>query len=597
MDIIMALSALVCWLIIGYRTDRKILGFFLGIIWMFVPYNFFNLVVNDDINEMVCIAVSPLLVYAGFDYIKTKSKIMPVISACLLLFIRQTDVYAAAVFSAAIVIMLLLWKMINSDKHGIVAPIIAVCLPNIISVVKSFTVKGYYHKNFGVSKEVLKHSVSDMLNPVFNFKNAEIMAYFGVSVLIIAIFGFICSHRKTNIVFLYGIILMIFAIEPVAGWFEKVSGFRKDRINVLIVISYAVIFTGFMMWDTLKKKILIAVCVLLCLDIVPSTIIVYAKRNNPAVIHEEEISDGFLKEAQRVTNNKMIITGRTDGDKLSDALAESMDLGEYLYVFDRSIASKYDTVVIQKSKLRNGSNDMDKVREAAEKEGYTELASDDRYVLYHNDKCESSSFTVKDSYKAIGIGSRIHQLAMIYPNIYESSETDIDKYSVSELSKYDTVYLSGFTYSDRKTAEKIIKETAKSSTKVVIDADGMPYDEMTRVRKFLGVSCNDISFENGYPNLEIDGKEVVTELFGEDYSQWQGVYLNGLDKSDGEFVDNGKKISFMGSAGNKKIKFIGINLIGYYAITYDDNIKPYLDKMLGFKQEDAPKHEIVIKND
>lgn len=31
-------------------------------------------------------------------------------------------------------------------------------------------------------------------------------------------------------------------------------------------------------------------------------------------------------------------------------------------------------------------------------------------------------------------------------------------------------------------------------------------------------------------------------------------------------------------------------------ITYDDTLKKYIDNLVGFKQEDAPQHEIVIKN-
>ena len=52
----------------------------------------------------------------------------------------------------------------------------------------------------------------------------------------------------------------------------------------------------------------------------------------------------------------------------------------------------------------------------------------------------------------------------------------------------------------------------------------------------------------------------------------------------------------MGSIKDKNINFVGINLISHYAITYDDTLKKYIDNLVGFKQEDAPQHEIVIKN-
>ena len=58
---------------------------------------------------------------------------------------------------------------------------------------------------------------------------------------------------------------------------------------------------------------------------------------------------------------------------------------------------------------------------------------------------------------------------------------------------------------------------------------------------------------------------------------------------------NGQNIDFMGSIKDKNINFVGINLISHYAITYDDTLKKYIDNLVGFKQEDAPQHEIVIK--
>lgn len=597
MVLIIGLAALLCWALIGCRTKRYFAGIFTGLIWMFIPYNFYNVVVTENISVLLCTVIVPVAVYTSFDYTKTKQKIMPIITVFALLILRQLDAYTTAVVSGCIVILLVLWKIVNEEKHGIVAPAAAVILPNIVTVFQVFTQKGYYRKNFCISEDTLIFSFKDVLNPVYNLRHNESIYYFGIIILLCAVFGFICSHRKTNIMFLYGILLMIFTVNPIAGWFVKKTGFRSDRLYVLIIMSYASIFVAFVMWETLKLKIHIALCILLCMDMVPSTYLTYQKQDNFVTYSEEEdVSDNILKEAQRVTKNKMIIAGKLDEDKVTDRVAEAMDLGEYLYVFDRCISAGYDTVVLEKSKMRNKDADVYMVEDAARKENYRLISSNKHYILFHHDKCDDRNFKVENSYKAIGIGDKVHQLAMIYPEIYESDETDIEKYSVSELSKYETVYLSGFTYDDRDDAEKIIKDVAKSGTKVVINADNIPYDQNTRNKAFLGITCNSINFENGYPTLIIDKKEILTELFDEEYAQWQGVYINGLKNVDGYFKENGQKIDFMGSIKDKNINFVGINLISHYAITYDDTLKKYIDDLVGFKQEDAPKHEIVIKN-
>lgn len=63
----------------------------------------------------------------------------------------------------------------------------------------------------------------------------------------------------------------------------------------------------------------------------------------------------------------MILAGKLNEDKITDKIAEAMDLGEYLYVFDRCISAGYDTVVLEKSKMRNKDADIYMVEDAAKK--------------------------------------------------------------------------------------------------------------------------------------------------------------------------------------------------------------------------------------
>lgn len=595
MVIIIGLVTLLCWILIGCRLKRYVTGVYIGLIWMFLPLNFFDIIVNDSIESQICMAAVPMLMYLCFEYINTKTKVLPVLIFGSMLILRQIDAYSAAVVSICIVLILFLWKSVNRDKHGVVAPGIALLLPDAVTIYQSAVNEEFYYKNFVASDNSVFFSVKDVLNPVYNFKNAQLIYYFGIAIILLAIFGVICSHRKTNIIFLCGIVLFLFVVKPLSVWFVKQSGYRSDRLYVLLILAYTCIFMAFIMWDTLKVKLQIAVCILLCIDMVPAIYIAYQKKDSAVIVSDDSVSDSILHEAQRLTKHKMIVAGKTDGSKIADDAAEAMDLGEYLYVFDRCLASEYDTVVIQKSKMRNKDSDMQTVKKAAKKENYKFVASNEKYVLFNQEECKEKAFEVKSVYKAIGIGDNVHQLAMIYPQIYEGTENNIEKYSVSELSKYDMVYLSGFTYDDKDAAEKIVRDTAKKGTKIVINADHMPYDKITRNMVFLGVSCNSISFENGYPNLIIDNKEVVTELFDSNYQDWQGVYINGLKKVKGYFTEDGKNIAFLGSLDDN-INFVGIELISHYAMTYDDTLKKCIDSMLGLKQEDAPLHEIVIKN-
>ena len=110
MVLIIGLAALLCWVLIGCRTKRYFAGIFTGLIWMFIPYNFYNVVVTENISALLSTVIVPVAVYTSFDYIKTKQKIMPIITALALLILRQLDAYTAAVISGCMVILLLLWK-------------------------------------------------------------------------------------------------------------------------------------------------------------------------------------------------------------------------------------------------------------------------------------------------------------------------------------------------------------------------------------------------------------------------------------------------------------------------------------------------------
>ena len=58
----------------------------------------------------------------------------------------------------------------------------------------------------------------------------------------------------------------------------------------------------------------------------------------------------------------------------------------------------------------------------------------------------------------------------------------------------------------------------------------------------MGVECQDIYFQNGYPVLYTKEGELDTSLFDVDKRNWKTVYLNGLDNTMGYLYDTGVKL-------------------------------------------------------
>ena len=58
MVIIIGLVALLCWILIGCRLKRYVTGVYIGLIWMFLPFNFSDIIVNDSIESQICMVCS-----------------------------------------------------------------------------------------------------------------------------------------------------------------------------------------------------------------------------------------------------------------------------------------------------------------------------------------------------------------------------------------------------------------------------------------------------------------------------------------------------------------------------------------------------------
>ena len=139
----------------------------------------------------------------------------------------------------------------------------------------------------------------------------------------------------------------------------------------------------------------------------------------------------------------------------------------------------------------------------------------------------------------------------------------------------------------------LIFQASNAGVKIIISGDGIPQDAHTKERDFLGVSCQDIYFENGYPILYTARGELDSLLFDKENAQWKTVYFNGLDQADGYLYDSGMRVDFAGTVYNDNIVFIGLNLSYHYFLTKDENVGAYMDRLMGDQLNSLPDRTIV----
>ena len=272
---------------------------------------------------------------------------------------------------------------------------------------------------------------------------------------------------------------------------------------------------------------------------------------------------------------------------MNDAVEE----GFYLFLFDRCLELGDDTVLIKKSELRDPDKDLIEVTECAQKLGYILAASNDSYLLYHIKTYEQFGTTCQ--YEGLAIGSSSDFLAYGYPNIEPGDSNNVNDYSYDKLSKYKVIYLSGFTYDDKDKAEKMLLRLSEAGVRIIVNGDGIPDNPQTKIKEFMGVECQDIYFQNGYPVLYTKEGELDTSLFDVDKRNWKTVYLNGLDNTMGYLYDTGVKIDFAGNVENDNIVFLGINLTYHYFLTRDESVGKFLGSLMDDALAELPDRALV----
>jgi len=161
------------------------------------------------------------------------------------------------------------------------------------------------------------------------------------------------------------------------------------------------------------------------------------------------------------------------------------------------------------------------------------------------------------------------------------------------LANYKVIYLSGFNFNNRNSAENIIRQLGKKGVKVIIDMNRIPSDKATNRMTFLDVTAQDIAFETMYPNLVYKGNNVVPQNFVEEYSTWNTVYLDNVKHTLGKFNYEGEDLAFLGTNDDENIVLMGCNIM-YHAMEADDKaVLDIISDVFNLKTSSLPERKLV----
>lgn len=641
--IISVLGAL-SWLYIGIRMKRPVLGAFIGFIWFFMPNNLCALFVEGNLARSLSMIFLPLFIYEVSEYLKDRKVIrIPFVMISFILIALCHLGYAGMVALAVLVYCIV--HMIEGYSKRAAADI-------VISILLSFMLIGVWlvaSLNGGITSLDNSENMANFfqkivytLNPVDRITTDYAHFYFGLAAAILAVGGMFFGYKKSRAGFVTAIITLICTATAMYPVLKILPGSQYLWMLRFISIALCMILYSFLKWDTLKKPLIVFFCVLLVLDIVPSIPLItggldtISITKNGVSINTDNDSvwdrldmqqdNTLISKAQSITKQRMALlddsslgsmgaflvsdwnnaipaaygAGReaantsTNIVRINRALAD----GNYYYVFDRCRELGNDTVLVRLSSLEKYGVSVKDMDMAAGASGYSVAGENAAYRLYHMDTYDNWGTISK--YEVIGIGSGTPLISQSFPAVEETDSDNLNDYSYEQLSQYKQVILDGFTYDDKMAAEELVLRLSEAGVKVVIYADGIPQEKKTQSQEFLGVTCSDIVFKNGYPDMDTKLGVLYPDLFPKGYATWQTVYVTGLDNTWGSVMDNGLKLDFYGTVKNDNIIVCGLNLAYYYGVSADKSVGRLLSDMMDITSAQLPERtniELKVEHD
>lgn len=621
---LLCFAAACAWLWMGCRAARPVLGGLLGIVWFFSPYNLHVLLVQGDLARSLAYCALPLLFFMTRDYLKAQDwKKLPFFGVMFLL-LALTHPGCGALAAFAWAVYLVLWRLVYHTGAGIGGV--------VLSAASGVLAAGLWLAPYfmggaarGAESETMAASFQPLLDSlnVFNYwSDSRSAVYFGLALLIACVIMGVFGRRESTPEAWAAIALLVCTTTVSCAAAGILPGSALFRGVWLFSAAASLGLLALLNWGTVIKPVTVLLVLLLAADALPGWRLT-ADPSGARVPAEERLAEvaaaTLREEAQSVTAQRLAIldedalgpmgaylaadwenpvailggVGRDQspiGENLT-RLDRALRDGGYLYVFDRCLAWGCDSVLLDTALVKDEDLAAGLLDQAADRLGYALTEEKGTYRLYHRDL--GSGWGTAASYPAIGIGTTAGYTSIVYPAMEETADPNLNHYTFEDLSGYELVFLSGFTYDDRETAEELVLRLSRAGVHVVIAADGIPLDKRTHGRSFLGVICNDVSFSNGYPELDTVDGVLNTKLFPPGYSKWSTVYVEGLDDVWGSVLDNDLELPFYGTVENDHIVVVGLNLHYFYALTKDENVGKLLDRGMALPAGRLPERAVV----
>lgn len=551
------------WMIWSKGKDRILLCTVLATVWFVSPPMLYVVFVQGYLPLAFCLAGVPYLFYFIYEYLEyRKLSALYSIAFCVFCMILCSPIAVVAVLAASSV-FLLLYGLMNRDWKKMLSILAAAVVGVLFS--GFWLVPAVQYGIVGFTEELPLESILDAIYPIYMGGGT---LYIGVAIFGVAVFGALCSNWRRAAGFWTAAVCAVVLV-----FLQKSLLLMIGMAALLGLVSAALL-----RWRPCPKWILLVCAALLLAD----GIFAYHGTQPWAEVQQKvELPPEMQKQWVSALGGVMpeddvyVIQNRRMKPEQSRHMEEAFSAGHYYYVFDRSLENGAGTVMMDRKKVP--AERQDKLMDAATKSGYRYQKNVQEAYVFCREVPEQFGTTA--TYQAIGIGTTAYYASWLFPDIQEGESAYPEDYSVEELSRYQTVYLSGWKVRDQQNLETLLNQLAARNINVVAEAGtGLP---------LFGAKMEELTIAGNMPALT--GRVNLPELRMDMLAH--GIILQNPDEVWIWGEKNDRREAVAGTCG--PVRLLGLQLTSYTAREARVEYLPVLETMLEMKAGSHPQRQVV----
>lgn len=602
------------FVLLGKSLNKPVVAAVCSLLWFFLPDNIRVFFCEGNMPRIMTSVLIPYIVYFLWGYMRRKK--LPYLVGLMVSMALMTVTHlmiTALVGIGTFLFLLFDWiqnREMRRDIEALTAMVIGILMAGIWFIPALSGGMMSMGDSSSQTQDLLTYPITTSLNFMNRVNGDAGMYYFGISVLFVSVFGILLANGKRKAGFILAIVVLLGTTPATVTVTKHLPLGEFLWMTRFTALAYAYFMLSLMEWRTIKRKYSVIVMAVLVID---SAITIFSLPRYHTPSSAEALTDiPILKEYTTGRANVMdlssygpypsweLVTGEdavnyTFGWAWQGAVTaqnimfmnEALEAEQYYYVFDRSIELGSDTVLVKSSYVYH----EDDMLEAAKACGYNLI--DSTASGYFFKKNTPEVFGVKTEYLGLAIGVYAGTISEFYPTFTIGKSSFIEDYTLEELTRYKTVFLSGFEYHNQAAAEKLLRDAAASGTRVVVDSSHIP-ENGVKQKKFLDVTQNLITFKGNFPNLNYNGRSIIAGSIPVEEKEWRTGYVDSADHVLGYIEDGGQQIPFLSyNSSDENIYYLGLNLAFFAINTNNMDIWGVLNDCFGLNYNQIPNRELV----